>query len=115
MCSVTEPRVAIEADSQDMFVNAGSTVEIRCVISLTVSAPAHTFWYQDGRLVVPDGARHRATSHRFNATTSVSTLRMERAGLADSGNYTCAPNSLPATSVRLHVLNGERTTTWCMC
>ncbi|XP_043198499.1 uncharacterized protein LOC122368544, partial [Amphibalanus amphitrite] len=101
------PRVSIESDSQDLFVNAGSTVEVRCVIALTVSPPAHTFWYQDGGRVVPDGARLRVLSQRSNDTTSVSTLRVERARLGDSGNYTCAPSSLPAASVRLHVLNGE--------
>lgn len=114
--AVVVPRVEIAGES-DVFVKAGSPVALRCVISRAPLEPAYVFWYHDGRRVLGGAGAGGAGagvsgvalgSERVPPDTTVASLAIPRARRDHAGNYSCAPDSLRAASVALHVLSGEQ-------
>ncbi|XP_069158234.1 protein CEPU-1-like [Procambarus clarkii] len=104
--SVITPSVIIAGEA-DLYVNIGSTVDIRCVISDALEEPTYIFWYHGERRVVSTNSDRVLTVKRILPDTSIGTLTIPSVSLADSGNYTCAPASLQMASVILHVLTDE--------
>ncbi|XP_037776227.1 zwei Ig domain protein zig-8-like [Penaeus monodon] len=103
---VITPQVTIAGEA-DIYVNSGSTVTIKCVITQALEEPNYIFWYHDDRRVVSAGSGRVLTVDRHPPDTSVGSLTIPAVALSDSGNYTCAPASLSQASVMLHVLSGE--------
>lgn len=133
---VAVPKIEIVGES-DMYVKAGSTVSLKCVITQALEEPAYIFWYHNSERVLnydrklvdirlerlgPDTTVSvRECSHRKSRQTHCSlfslTARLLQVGnliiynprREDSGNYSCAPSNLDSASVVLHVLSGEST------
>ncbi|XP_064078139.1 hemicentin-1-like [Macrobrachium nipponense] len=104
--SVITPQVSIAGES-DVYVNSGSTVTIKCVITDALEEPNYIFWYHDERRVISGNTGRLLTVSRVHPDTSIGSLTIPMVSLKDSGNYTCAPASLNPASVMLHVLIGE--------
>lgn len=92
----------------DIYVKAGSTVNLKCVITQSLEEPAYIFWYHDGQRVLDyDRSLIDIRTERVVSDTTVGTLIIYEARRDDSGNYTCHPSNLDSASVLLHVLNGK--------
>jgi hypothetical protein len=103
------PKIEINGEP-DMYVKAGSTVNLTCVITQSLEEPAYIFWYHDNERVLNYDRRAKDIRiERVNPDTTVGTLIIYNGRREDSGNYTCSPSNLDSASVLLHVLNGE----WC--
>ena len=66
---------------------------------------------QKGDRVVADSdsgglSSRRVSVARVSKDTTVATLLIPRASVADAGPYTCAPDSLPTAAITLHLING---------
>lgn len=89
-------------------MKAGSTVNLKCVITQSLEEPAYIFWYHDGQRVLDyDRKVLDIKAERVGADTTVGTLIIYEAKRDNSGNYTCHPSNLDSSSVMLHVLNGK--------
>ncbi|CAL4090022.1 unnamed protein product, partial [Meganyctiphanes norvegica] len=104
--SVIAPTVSISGES-DIYVKSGSIVDIQCVIRDALEEPTYIFWFQGKRRVVGRDPRISLMVNRVPPDTSIGTFSISSAKLRDSGNYTCAPESLERASVMLHVLKDE--------
>lgn len=126
------PKIEIVGES-DLYVKAGSTVSLKCVITQALEEPAYIFWYHnDERVLNYDRSLVEIRMERLAPDTTVSTAgrgavpRSRGAVLTacpsqvgnliiynprreDSGNYSCAPSNLDSASVVLHVLSGGST------
>jgi hypothetical protein len=67
------PKIEIVGESE-LYVKAGSTVSIRCVITRSLEEPAYIFWYRDSERVL-------------NYDKSVIDIRMERVGADTTVSY----------------------------
>lgn len=105
--NVVVPSIQIIGES-DIHVKAGSSVNIKCVITQSLEEPAYIFWYHDERRVLDyDHTVKNIKMERLNPDTTVGTLTIYQTVPQDAGNYTCSPSNLASASVLLHVLNGE--------
>lgn len=105
--NVVVPKVEISG-AADLYVKAGSLVNIKCVITKSLEEPAYIFWYHDGERVLDyDKSLIDIKVERTLADTTVGTLTIFAVRRTNSGNYTCHPSNLDSASVLLHVLNGE--------
>lgn len=97
----------------DMFVRAGETINLTCVISRSPEAPHFVFWYHNDRMINYDPTLTRRGEISLGkhpekqGDSVVARLVIRGARLADSGNYTCAPANTGPTSIYVHVLQGE--------
>ncbi|XP_064116414.1 uncharacterized protein LOC135222192 isoform X1 [Macrobrachium nipponense] len=93
--------------SPDMHVDKGSTINLTCIIAHSPEPPTYIYWYHNGKVITYDSPRGGITSvtERSNSTTGY--LLIQNAQPPDSGNYSCSPSNTAATSLRVHVLNGE--------
>ncbi|GBP52807.1 Zwei Ig domain protein zig-8 [Eumeta japonica] len=106
--NVVVPKIEISGES-DLFVKAGSTVALKCVITQALEEPAYIFWYHDGRRVLDyDRRQVDIRTERVSADTTLGSLLIRSARREDSGNYSCSPSNLDSASVMLHVLSGEQ-------
>ncbi|CAK1542421.1 unnamed protein product [Leptosia nina] len=106
--NVVVPKIEIAGESE-IYVKAGSTVSLRCVITQALEEPAYIFWYHNERRVL--GYRRGLRDIRVERTgpdTTVGHLVLHHPVREDSGNYSCAPSNLASASVVLHVLSGEQ-------
>ncbi|XP_054286271.1 hemicentin-2-like isoform X2 [Macrosteles quadrilineatus] len=105
--NVVVPKIEILGEN-DIYVKAGSIVQIKCVITQSLEEPAYIFWYHNGKRVLDyDRKQKDILSERVSADTTVGSLIIYEARREDTGNYTCSPSNLDSASVQLHVLNGE--------
>ncbi|XP_077287173.1 defective proboscis extension response 1 [Arctopsyche grandis] len=111
--NVVEAKARILGPS-DIYVKAGSAVTLTCTISQGPHDLGTIFWYKGTELVEPpiphpndlsETARIRVDAEWTDALTS--RIRISRARLTDSGNYSCVPTSAEGASVNVHVINGE--------
>lgn len=106
-CLVPVPKIEILGET-DIYVKAGSIVQIKCVITQSLEEPAYIFWYHNAKRVLDyDRKQKDIVSERVSADTTVGSLVIYEARREDSGNYTCSPSNLDSASVTLHVLNGN--------
>ncbi|XP_046678163.1 uncharacterized protein LOC124366015 isoform X1 [Homalodisca vitripennis] len=105
--NVVVPKIEILGET-DIYVKAGSIVQVKCVITQSLEEPAYIFWYHNGKRVLDyDRKLKDIVSERVSADTTVGSLVIYEARREDSGNYTCSPSNLDSASVQLHVLNDE--------
>ncbi|KAL4705428.1 hypothetical protein ACJJTC_002266 [Scirpophaga incertulas] len=110
--NVVVPKIEILGEA-DMFVKAGSTVSLKCVITQALEEPAYIFWYHnDERVLNYDRSVIEIRMERVAPDTTVGNLIIYSPRREDSGNYSCAPSNLEPASVVLHVLSGQCT---CSC
>ncbi|CAL4092844.1 unnamed protein product, partial [Meganyctiphanes norvegica] len=91
----------------DLHVDKGSTINLTCIIAHSPEPPAYIFWYHNGQVVNYDSPRGGITVVSERNDTTRGYLLIQDANSGDNGNYTCAPSNTAATTVRVHVLNGE--------
>ncbi|XP_066976758.1 uncharacterized protein [Macrobrachium rosenbergii] len=115
---VVVPKVEIIPPG-DRYMKAGSRVQIDCHIKNVVMLPDYIFWYHgDVRLMENKEPNILVTVKRTGPEAITSTLTILEVPAESTGNYTCMPSNLHASSVNLHVLNeknpeamqGERNT-----
>lgn len=112
LASVGSVPVAEMVGSPDMFVRAGAIINLTCVISRSSEPPAFVFWYHNDRMINYDYnsvGRGDISVHKDPAKgdSVISRLVIRGARHNDSGNYTCTPSNADATSIYVHVLQGE--------
>ncbi|XP_015439534.1 PREDICTED: cell adhesion molecule 2-like [Dufourea novaeangliae] len=93
----------------DLYVGAGSTINLTCAIHFSAEPPAFIFWYYNGKALSYDSPRGGVsviTEKGGDITTSW--LLIQTAQPSDSGEYSCKPSNANTASIKVHVLNGER-------
>ncbi|CAK1585003.1 unnamed protein product [Parnassius mnemosyne] len=82
--------------AEEYHVDAGSTINLVCIIEKSPVPPQYVFWYHNARMINYDAARGVSVQTAPGARTQ-SALRIRAAAPAHSGNYTCrAANTQPA-------------------
>ncbi|XP_072942885.1 igLON family member 5-like [Epargyreus clarus] len=90
--------------ADEYHVDAGSTINLVCIIEKSPVPPQYVFWYHNARMINYDAARGVTVATAPGARTQ-SALRIHHAAPAHSGNYSCrAPNTEPA---HIHVYVSE--------
>ncbi|CAG5016378.1 unnamed protein product [Parnassius apollo] len=106
--NVVVPKIEIVGEA-DLYVKAGSTVSLKCVITQALEEPAYIFWYHnDARVLNYDRSLVEIRMERIAPDTTVGNLIIYNPRREDSGNYSCSPSNLDSASVVLHVLSGEQ-------
>ncbi|XP_050667289.1 hemicentin-2-like [Leptidea sinapis] len=118
-CQVsTEPKISLSfrltvvvskaeiLSGPELFVRAGSDINLTCVAKHAPDPPSFIYWYRGEQVV--NYAQRGGISVETEQRTRTSRLLIARASPHDSGNYTCAPSSSESASVIVHVLSGER-------
>ncbi|XP_045775406.1 hemicentin-2-like [Maniola jurtina] len=106
--NVVVPKIEIVGES-DLYVKAGSTVSLKCVITQALEEPAYIFWYHnDERVLNYDRSLVEIRMERRAPDTTIGNLIIYNPRREDSGNYSCSPSNLDSASVVLHVLSGEQ-------
>ncbi|XP_071860656.1 zwei Ig domain protein zig-8 isoform X2 [Bombus fervidus] len=93
----------------DLYVGAGSTINLTCAIHFSSEPPAFIFWYYNENVLSYDSPRGGVsviTEKGSDVTTSW--LLIQTAQPSDSGEYSCKPSNANTASIKVHVLNGER-------
>ncbi|XP_076332740.1 neurotrimin-like [Tachypleus tridentatus] len=99
---------AVIAGAPDLHFESGSTINLTCIITHSPSPPVFVFWYHGDTVINYDSSRGHTTLQKINEDTAISSLNIINAKTSDSGNYTCCPSNADATSISVHVLNGEQ-------
>jgi len=92
----------------ELYVGAGSTINLTCAIRFSSEPPAYIFWYYNENVLSYDSPRGGVsviTEKGGDVTTSW--LLIQTAQPSDSGEYSCKPSNANTASIRVHVLNGE--------
>ncbi|PBC34106.1 Cuticle8.6, isoform B [Apis cerana cerana] len=93
----------------DLYVGAGSTINLTCAIHFSSEPPAYIFWYYNEHVLSYDSPRGGVsviTEKGGDVTTSW--LLIQTAQPSDSGEYSCKPSNANTASIKVHVLNGCR-------
>ncbi|XP_067209537.1 zwei Ig domain protein zig-8 isoform X1 [Linepithema humile] len=113
--AVSVPKVEIVdehgATAGDKFYKAGSTIELKCVVSNIPQPTGYVTWRHGSRTLNYDTTRGGiSVKTDMGAAGAVSRLYIANANKKDSGNYSCAlANVAAATMVSVHVLNEHPT------
>ncbi|XP_076767196.1 zwei Ig domain protein zig-8 [Xylocopa sonorina] len=111
--TVSVPKVEIVdehgATAGEKFYKAGSTIELKCVVSNIPHLTGYITWRHGSRTLNYDITRGGISVKTDMApTNAISRLYIANANKKDSGNYSCALTDVAAaTTVSIHVLNGE--------
>ncbi|CAG5098071.1 Protein of unknown function [Cotesia congregata] len=93
----------------ELYVGAGSTINLTCAIQFSSEPPAYIFWYYDGNVLSYDSPRGGVSVITEKGTdVTTSWLLIQTAQPSDSGEYSCKPSNANTASIRVHVVNGER-------
>ncbi|XP_053594152.1 zwei Ig domain protein zig-8-like [Microplitis mediator] len=93
----------------ELYVGAGSTINLTCAIRFSSEPPAYIFWYYDGNVLSYDSPRGGVSVITEKGTdVTTSWLLIQTAQPSDSGEYSCKPSNANTASIRVHVVNGER-------
>ncbi|XP_055695754.1 fibroblast growth factor receptor 3-like isoform X2 [Lutzomyia longipalpis] len=110
--TVVVPRVEIVDErggaGADKFYKAGSTIELKCVITKVPQPTTYVTWKHGQRMLNYDTSRGGiSVKTDLKIGGAVSRLYIANANRYDSGNYTCALADVAMNTVTVHVLNGE--------
>ncbi|XP_076659440.1 zwei Ig domain protein zig-8 [Halictus rubicundus] len=93
----------------DLYVGAGSTINLTCAIHFSSEPPAFIFWYYNENVLSYDSPRGGVSViTEKGGDTTTSWLLIQTAQPSDSGEYRCKPSNANTASIKVHVLNGER-------
>ncbi|XP_064092596.1 zwei Ig domain protein zig-8-like [Macrobrachium nipponense] len=102
---IMEPRTEILGD--DLHINLGSTINLTCLVLYHARSPHMLVWLHEGKEVHYNSARGGVTVFTEAGEVTRSALLIQKATLADAGNYTCKPSGADPATTRVHVLHGE--------
>lgn len=105
--TVLVPKASIR-EAPDLYVKTGSSINLTCVISQSPEPPVFVFWYHNDRMINYDSSGGEITVQKAGKDQAISRMFIKNAQPHDSGNYTCCPSNADATSISVHVLNGEK-------
>nr|XP_023013092.1 uncharacterized protein LOC111503101 [Leptinotarsa decemlineata] len=98
----------------DVYIQAGSSISLTCLMSQGPHDLGTVLWYKDDFLLETsepqvNGADRLGRVIIENQWTDGLTSRMyiNRAHLGDSGNYSCVPTTAGSASVNVHIISGE--------
>lgn len=108
--NVVVPSVKIQGD-KEIYIESGSSVALRCVISNWLIKPKVVFWYRDGVRLL-DGFNGVTTNDEDlvigGSATIVSHLSLAQADpRLHSGKYQCAPEGIKPTEIKLYVIKDQ--------
>ncbi|KAG8330573.1 hypothetical protein J6590_060034 [Homalodisca vitripennis] len=95
---VVTPYAYIEGNGE-YHIGEGSTISLVCIVENSPSPPQYVFWYHNDRMINYDTERGGVeVGTEVRGENTQSTLTVNHATSADSGNYTCrAPNTAQDT------------------
>ncbi|VVD02852.1 unnamed protein product [Leptidea sinapis] len=92
--------------ADEYHVDAGSSINLVCIVEKSPEPPQFVFWFHNARMVNYDAASGVRVATSPGARTQ-SSLHIRAATAAHSGNYTCrAANAAPA-SIAVYVSQGS--------
>ena len=94
------------------FVSVKKEIKLTCNSTGAERAPEKVDWFFDGQLInqmLPQwyGRLQELNRIPLPGRSLISTLIIERATMADDGNYVCRQTPKLAKGVKVHILNGE--------
>ncbi|XP_013192634.2 zwei Ig domain protein zig-8 [Amyelois transitella] len=92
--------------ADEHHVDAGSAINLVCIIEKSPVPPQYVFWYHNARMINYDAARGVSVSTEPGAKTQ-STLSIRAAAPAHSGNYTCAAANTEPAHIYVYVSEGS--------
>lgn len=93
-----------------LFINAGSELNVSCVVEAPGGGTDFVFWYHNNGMLNLDARRDQlevVLSSDALRDRTISSLLLRSVQVSDSGNYTCAPSNAEQASIQLVVLNSE--------
>ncbi|KAF7991090.1 hypothetical protein HCN44_002652 [Aphidius gifuensis] len=106
--SVVVPTASI-LGGPELYVGAGSTINLTCSIQFSSEPPSYIFWYYQDDTLSYDSSRGGISVITEKGTdVTTSWLLIQSAQPSDSGEYSCKPSNANTASIRVHVVNGER-------
>ncbi|XP_066981548.1 neurotrimin-like [Macrobrachium rosenbergii] len=104
--AVVDPETKV-LGGPDLYVNAGSTINLTCVVSHSPDPPPYIFWYHKTELLSYDSPRGGITVVTEHGAASSSRLLIQKASVTDEGRYTCTPANAEPYHVTVHIIPSE--------
>ncbi|KAF2367272.1 Immunoglobulin-like domain [Trinorchestia longiramus] len=101
------PKVEI-LGAPDLYVQRYSMINLTCVLYDVPEPPASILWFHGNETISYSSSRGGISLVVEKGPTTSSHLLIRNARLQDSGDYTCSPENMNSTRIRVHVLNGEQ-------
>ncbi|KAL0869465.1 hypothetical protein ABMA27_005750 [Loxostege sticticalis] len=92
--------------ADEHHVDAGSTINLVCIIEKSPVPPQYVFWYHNSRMINYDAARGVTVVTEPGPKTQ-STLAIRAAGPQHSGNYTCCAANTEPAHIYVYVSEGS--------
>ncbi|XP_044314739.1 protein CEPU-1 isoform X2 [Drosophila rhopaloa] len=104
--SVVEPITSIPG-GPEIYIDLGSTVNLTCVIKHLPDPPIAVHWTHKNQEINYDSPRGGVSVITEKGDITTSYLLIQRAKIADSGQYSCLPSNANPKSVNVHILQGD--------
>ncbi|GBP46189.1 hypothetical protein EVAR_24596_1 [Eumeta japonica] len=91
----------------DLFIYAGSTINLTCIVRHTPEPPHSITWTHRGKTINFDSTRGGISLVTEKGAHSSSRLLVQAARTGDAGAYECGPDNAKSATARVHVLTGE--------
>ncbi|XP_069997346.1 zwei Ig domain protein zig-8 [Penaeus vannamei] len=104
--SVVEPQTTVFG-GPDLYIDAGSVINLTCLVKYSPEPPPYIFWYHDEELLSYDNERGDVTVLTEQGQDTTSRLLIQRATPKDSGKYSCSPATAPPHAINVHVISSE--------
>lgn len=104
--SVIEPHTTI-LGNRELFIEAGSTINLTCIIQAGSMRDTHIYWNYNGKIIAYDRRRGGTIVIDKREHETVTSLLISQADESDSGKYTCDPASSYSQSIVVHVTKGS--------
>lgn len=92
--------------ADEHHVDAGSTINLVCIIEKSPAPPQYVFWYHNARMINYDAARGVSVRTAPGPKTQ-SALHIRAAAPHHSGNYTCAAANAEPAHIYVYVSEGS--------
>ncbi|XP_037873748.1 zwei Ig domain protein zig-8 [Bombyx mori] len=92
--------------ADEHHVDAGSTINLVCIIEKSPVPPQYVFWYHNSRMINYDAARGVTVQTEPGPKTQ-SALAIRSAAPRHSGNYTCAAANTEPAHIYVYVSEGS--------
>ncbi|KAL3866484.1 hypothetical protein ACJMK2_043778 [Sinanodonta woodiana] len=94
-----------------LHVDKGQPINLACNATGATTPPDHIDWFKDGIKVTTDSRRKIDIHKRYslNTRTITSNLTIKHSDMPDTGTYVCRTSDLQVTSVKVNILNAEKT------